>query len=253
MNEQLQEIQRELRLVKSYALFLTVLMGLLWVSGFTRVPEKQRFGEIDTERINIIEKDGKYRFVLTNTTSDPGAIRNGTSRPRASGNSAAIIFYNDHGDESGALLSVGRRKEDGGYSATSRLVFDQFDDDETIALQYIDCNGQRDAGLLVLDRPDTPTTDEVAAEIRAIWKMPDGPGKWETLEKLRARGVFEKRRLFVGKTRWKTVQMDLADRQGNTRLRLWVDSLGTPRLDFRDERGNLTYRLPDSVLARRKK
>jgi len=253
MNQQLNKIQRELRLLKGYSLLITAMLCALWFAGFTGSSSKQRFEEIDVERINIIEKDGRLRFVLTNTDRDPGSIRKGKSSPRASGQkSPAIIFYNDDQDESGAILSVGKRNEKGEYYATSRFVFDQFERGELIELQYIDENGRLYTGLTISEKPQTLMTEELIAQVREMWQMPDGPKKWETLSKLRALGIFDAQRIFLGRTRSKSALLDLADRNGNTRLRLVVDSLGTPGLDFLDEKGNVTFRLPDSLQARPK-
>jgi hypothetical protein len=246
MNEQINKLQRDIRLLKAYALFVTALFGVLWLSGFTQTSNKQKFEEIDVERINVVEKDGRLRFVLTSSGRD--------TTERAHGKRyAAFLFYNDEGRESGALSSYGRKNEDGSYNATSRLVFDQFDNDETIAMQYTDENGQRLAGLLVWDRPEAPMTDEIREQIRAMWRMPDGPGKWQTLEKLRAQRVFETYRMFVGKHTDKSSVISMFDRNGQNRLRLKVDSLGQPSLTFYDEKGRPTLKLPDSLSVSQKK
>lgn len=246
MNEQINKLQRDIRLLKGYALFVTALFGVLWLSGFTKTSNKQKFEEIDVERINVVEKDGRLRFVLTSSGRD--------TTQRAHGQSyAAFLFYNDEGRESGALTSGGKKNKDGSYNATSRLVFDQFDSDETIAIQYSDEQGRRYAGLLVWDRPETPMTDEIREQIRAMWRMPDGPEKWQTLEKLRAQKVFETYRMFVGKHTDKSSVISMFDRNGENRLRLKVDSLGQPSITFYDEKGRVTLKLPDSLAVFQKK
>ena len=249
MNEQqtLSKIQRELRVLKMYALVTTALIAIVWFAGFTQ-KEKQQFEEIDVQRINIVEKDGKPRLILANKALAPDLIIKGKAQQRATGrNSPGIIFFNDDGTESGALMSVSTRGENGNYTATSRLVFDQFESDEMMALQYIDESGKRYAGLTVLDRPEIQITPEITAKVHAMWKLPQGPEKNKALNELDSLGVFESERVFIGKTQRKSATVNLSDRKGNTRIRLWVDSLGTPRLDFLDQKGQLTYRLPDSA------
>ncbi len=114
-------------------------------------------------------------------------------------------------------------------------------------MQYVDENGKRYAGMVVLDRPETPMTDELRERIRSMWKMPNSPEKWETLDKLRAQGAFETWRMFVGKHSDKSSVISFFDRNETTRLRLAVDSLGTPSLTFYDEKGHATFKMPDSL------
>jgi hypothetical protein len=246
MVDQITKLERDMRVLKSYALFTTVALALLWLTGFTGTPERQKFEEIDVERLNVVEKDGRLRFVLTSSGRDTTQRAHGQSH-------AAFLLYNTEGRESGALLSGGKRMPDGSYTASSRLVFDQFNADETMALQYLDENGKRLAGLVVWDRPETPMTPEIREQIRAMWKMPDGPEKWQVLEELRSRRVFETQRMLVGKHRDKSSMISMHDRQGETRLQIEVDSLGTPSMTFYDEKGRIVLKLPDSMAGSRQK
>ena len=72
-------IERDLRLLKGYALVMTIMVGGLGLTAFTREgqPARQRFTEIDVERINVIEPDGKYRLVLSNRPRSIGPIYKG--------------------------------------------------------------------------------------------------------------------------------------------------------------------------------
>jgi hypothetical protein len=51
-------------------------------------------------------------------------------------------------------------------------------------------------------------------------------------------------RLFLGRDQAKAAVLNLFDPQGRPRLRMIVDSLGTPSLQFLDERGKVTARYP---------
>jgi hypothetical protein len=51
-------------------------------------------------------------------------------------------------------------------------------------------------------------------------------------------------RVYLGRTTARAAQIDLSDPNGKPRLRLMVDSLGTPSLEFLDAAGNATARLP---------
>ena len=71
------EIRRELRLLKVYATGITVLLGTVSMAAFRQASQKQRFTEIDVERINIVEPDGKLRMVISNRPRSIGPIYKG--------------------------------------------------------------------------------------------------------------------------------------------------------------------------------
>ena len=51
--------------------------------------------------------------------------------------------------------------------------------------------------------------------------------------------------MYVGRDLTKAAVVNLSDRNGKTRIRMMVDSLGTPSLEFLDETGKVTSRLPE--------
>jgi hypothetical protein len=54
------------------------------------------------------------------------------------------------------------------------------------------------------------------------------------------------RRVFVGRDPEKAAVVNLFDPHGRPRLRMTVDSLGTPSLEFLDQNGKVTARYPAS-------
>ncbi len=243
-------IRDEIRFLRWYAFLATASILLLLFAAFRQSDEKSQFKEIDVQRINIVESNGMPRIILASSSKAPDLLIKGKSEPRATGkNPPGIIFFNDEGSECGALSTSSTAGENGSYTASSRLVFDQIQSDETIALQYYDESGKRYAGLTIMDRPEIPITPEITAKIHSMWKLPQGPEKNKVMQELGSLGVFESERVFVGKTQRKSATVNLSDRGGNVRIRLWVDSLGTPRLDFLDKMGNITCSLPDSLHA----
>lgn len=52
------------------------------------------------------------------------------------------------------------------------------------------------------------------------------------------------RRVFVGKNADKSATVSLADANGKPRLTLTVDPAGNPRIEFLDETGKVTERIP---------
>ena len=256
MTEQqmLQRMRKELIMLRGYVIVLTSLLIVFWFTGFTQRSDKQHFNEIDVERLNIVEADGSFRFVLTNGSRAPGAIIGGKEIRRSnSNNSPAIIFYNEEGDENGALVTAGRKKPDGKFYAASRLVFDRFQRDEMLSLQYYEDNGTQYAGLSLQDTRDIPSSEFLEGN-DSIRAMPDGEAKKQALQKFQEEAnKVGAPRLFIGKGRNKAIVVNLRDQLGQSRLRLQVDSLGSPRMDFLDKNGNITYSLPDSAHIAAKK
>src|SRR4026207_1862892 len=118
-------IRRELRLLKGYALVVTVLLGTLSIAAFRQSSQKTRFTEIDVERINIVEPDGALRMVISNRPRSIGPIYKGKPFGYPGGGRPGIIFFNDEGSENGGLTFTGRRRDDGTYSSSVGMSFDQ--------------------------------------------------------------------------------------------------------------------------------
>src|SRR5215216_945479 len=250
-------IERDLKLLKAYALVMTVVVGVLSLGAFTRggAPAsvgsiqgtRAKFDEIDVERINVMEPDGKYRLVLSNRPRSIGPIYKGKPFGYAGGTRPGIIFFNDEGTENGGLTLTGSRNADGTYRASTHMSFDQFDQDQIVVLNYSDNNGDRQAGLAFSDRTTTPII-EFANKLDSIQKMPDGPAKAEAMARLRQpiqNGVvMNAQRVFIGRDRSKASLLRLSDPMGRPRLVLRVDSAGAPQLEFLDDSGRVTSRLP---------
>lgn len=241
-----EDIRRELRLLKLYAMLATVALGTLSLAAFRHGPQKARFTEIDVERINIIEPDGSYRMVLSNRPRSIGPIYKGKPFGYPGGTRPGIIFFNDEGTENGGLTFTGKKNPDGTWSASSGFSFDQFNQDQVLYFQYADENGRRRMGFTIADRADLDIYDLVQ-ERDSIMKLPEGPVRTEALQKWQQprNGVpLFAMRLYVGRTVTRSSVVNLADPQGRTRLLLKVDSLGVPSIEFMDESGKVTARFP---------
>jgi hypothetical protein len=241
-------LRRELQLLRAHALITTPLLIVLSLAAFQQ-SGRTRFAEIDVERINIVEADGRLRLTISNRARLPDPVIGGQSYPLRSGGAstaAGMIFFNDEGNENGGLTWTGTRT-DQGYRASAGMAFDQFDQDETVTLSYNDVNGRRSAGLTVTDRPNGPI--QVFAEsLMVIRSLPEGPARDRRMQQFRqdaaARGEAGARRLFVGKDADRNAIVMLADLRGRPRLRMVVDSLGAARLESLDQAGQVTHRWP---------
>lgn len=76
------------------------------MTGFVSA-QKQKFTEIDVEqRINIIEREGRVRMIITDKEQSLDLIVGGedTNRRRKEIRSAGMYFYNENGVENGGLI-----------------------------------------------------------------------------------------------------------------------------------------------------
>lgn len=201
--------------------------------------------EIDVERINLIEKDGTRRLVISNRERSPAVYSHGNTRGQP-GRRAGLIFYSNTGDEAGGLVFGGERESSGKVNQGLSLTFDQYDQDQVVALQHIDEGGARYQGLTINDRPEVPLGDIIARD-STINAMPAG------LQRDSARAAwlvwqggvaYGARRLFAGRRQDRASVLNLADPNGHTRLRLIVDSLGTAQIQFLDAAGKVQTTLP---------
>ena len=241
-------LRRDVRMLKGYA-FVTSACLLIVALGAFRQPQqaKARFAELDVERINIVEPDGKLRMVLSNRPRSIGPIYKGKPFGYAGGSRPGIIFFNDEGTENGGLTFDGKTGPDGKCRASSGFSFDQFNQDQILYFQYNDDNGVRRTGFTIADRANADIYDMVV-ERDSIMKLPEGAVRNEALQKWAAprNGVpLMAQRIFVGRDPARNAIINLSDPNGKPRLRLKVDSLGAASLEFLDATGTVTSRIPD--------
>jgi hypothetical protein len=231
---------------RTYMVTATALIGALAVSAFAKANQKQRFGEIDVERINIVEPNGTLRMVLSGRERSQGPMFKGKPFGYPGGTRAGIIFFNDEGTEDGGLTWEGKTGADGKYHAVGHLSFDQYNQDQIVTLQYADENGTRQQGLRIEDRAEVPI-NELVEKIAAVRKLPQGAVRDSAMKKLYANnGVpITAERVFVGRDKSKQAMLNLADGKGRPRLRLTVDSLGAAAIEFLDTNGKVTRRIAD--------
>jgi hypothetical protein len=157
-----------------------------------------------------------------------------------------FVFYNAEGTEAGGLAFSGRTRE-GKHQAGAGLIFDQYDQDQIVGIEYDENNGERTAGLHVWERPNTPLIDLVRKQ-QTVQKMPEGPAKQTALKDFQAaaaRGEFGgQSRVFVGKNAKNSSEVTLADAQGKPRIRITVEATGESRLEFLSQDGKVIYSVP---------
>jgi hypothetical protein len=65
------------------------MVGDSFYSVLAQSGQKQRFTELDVERINIVDAKGTVNLVIANRERAPDQVMEGQSRPRAADNKVA--------------------------------------------------------------------------------------------------------------------------------------------------------------------
>lgn len=254
MDDRIRALEREVRLLRRYAagisITLVLVFGLVLI-GF-RGSEQEKFAVLDVERLNIVEPDGTVRLAIANPDRLPPYTFKGKAYPGTRGGvapgTAGMIYFNDEGTEMGGFAWSGQESPAGIPRAAGLVTFDHFNQNEAIALSYSDINGRRKAGLTVLDQPHV-SIQPVVERLFEIMQLPEGRERQRRLRELREgmveRGEVGVTRLFVGRNEDKAAAVTLSDPAGRPRLRMAVDSLGIPRLEFLDEQGSVIMQLPE--------
>lgn len=237
---------RQLRWLQAWAALSSVALLVLTLGAFRQ--QKQRFSEIDVERINVVEPDGKLRMVISNRPRSIGPIYKGEPFGYPGGTRPGIIFFNDEGTENGGLTFSGKAGADGRYQASSHLSFDQFNQDQVLYFNYTDNNGARRLGFTIADRADMDIMQMVKQRDSIVAATAEGAVRNAALQQWAqqrpgGRPMFANR-IYVGRDPGRNAMINLFDPEGRARLRLVVDSLGNPSLEFLDANGTVTTRLP---------
>jgi hypothetical protein len=238
-------IRKELRILKAYVGISSIVIGVLIFSA-AKTSHKVTFDEIDAERINIVE-NGKLRMTISNNERSPGPILGGHSmKTREGKRGAGFIFFNDQGDECGGMTWEGK-KENGKVSADSALMFDQYDQDQTVGISYRQSGDERSSGLHVWERSLTPL-GPFAQKVSEVEQLPDGPEKTAAMKKIReeaiATGMAGVPRVFVGRGTKNEATVTLSDTKGKPRIVMSVDGSDVASLQFLDDNGKTVYTLP---------
>jgi hypothetical protein len=230
-------LRRELLMLRYLA--LTSTGGVIVLAGMGVAQSqsaRQKFEEIDVERINIVARDGGVRMVISNSERQAPGVIDGVTLTRNQARPPGMIFFNEEGDEVGGLIFRGSSRN-GVVGAGGSLTFDQFKQDQTVALQYVDEGGRRRAGLAIIDRPQT----SLARYLPLIEKRSASRSDAEraAVDREIAKLGPSASRMFAGRDIDGRAMVSLSDAQGRRRLVLSVDPEGAPRIQFLDAAGKV--------------
>jgi hypothetical protein len=229
------------RLLVVYSGVLTLVLALALLAAAEK-SRKTSFGEIDVQRVNIVEPDGTVRLVLSSKALFPGIIFKKKEYPHPNWKTAGILFFDDEGTENGGLVYGGEKDKNGKVSAYGHLSFDQYDQDQVFTIDGSEDGGYRKARLSIWDRPDYSIGELLTLQDR-IKNLPEEQQKAEYAKFFSGREQAQPR-VFLGKSDNGSVSLRLNDKQGRERLIVEVAPEGNPVVRFLDQNGRETGRFP---------
>ncbi len=239
--------QRSVSILIATNLMTLLALGVLVLSGF--VQGQTAFKEIQAERINIVDPDGKTVLAISNKQRIAPAVAGGktykleTTSGRES--MAGMIFFNQEGDEMGGLLFNSYKLPNGKFAGIGHLSFDRYQDNQVVALQYKENSTTVQSGLTLYDRA---ATGKFKASLDLVEEyLSASPDRRKEIEKalseMRERGELGAERVFVG-SKDQVAQIVLKDSKGRVRARMQIDKSDQPVLEFLDESGKVVSRFP---------
>ncbi|HLI96107.1 MAG TPA: hypothetical protein VKT72_08480, partial [Candidatus Baltobacteraceae bacterium] len=163
-------IRREIRLLRLYALGSTVLAGVFLLGAVHEASQNATFDTLTVHQIKVMDREGKLAMIITDHDDFPPPIINGKALHRMGGaDSNGIVFYNQLGNEQGALDWAGRVHPDGSYDSASTLSYDSVTTDQMLQLDDGNDNGKTSAYMIGWNEPNynTPMFQAALAEIQA--------------------------------------------------------------------------------------
>lgn len=244
-------MNREVIFLRTFAVCTVASLMALTLSSFKK-NGNQRFTEIDVERINIIEKDGTVKMILTNLERFPNGTTTVNNRPTTEDRKkrSGMLFFNEDGMECGGFIYDGT-KNDSGHSSGLSLTYDQYDGDQVMQLLTQDYQeGDKrmvSSSLAFNDRPAKESQIKTAAimkELEALRKTnpKEMQRKFKEYEQQELVGGVP--RVLLGKTRSQNNGLFLFDDQGKPRAMFYVDKDNNAKLDFLDDKGAVISSFP---------
>ncbi|MBO3098342.1 hypothetical protein [Gelidibacter pelagius] len=211
-------MNRELTFLRTFAI-ATVIGMLAFTSLAFKSTENQKFSEIDVERINIIEKDGTVKMIITNVDRFPNGkdLINGKPTNESRKKRSGMLFFNEDGIECGGFIYDGRKNENG-HSAGLSLTYDQYDGDQVMQLitqDYMKDDKRYVTSNLVFNDQTGKTSSQMVP------------------------------RMMLGKTGAGSNGLFILADDGSPRAMFYVDKDNNAKLDFYDDKGTVISSFPE--------
>ncbi|WP_113907626.1 hypothetical protein [Aliidiomarina celeris] len=204
------------------------------------------FETLSVERLNIVERDGTVKLLITNTERFPvteqvnGRVLNEDRKKRS-----GMLFFNEDGIEAGGFIYDGSKTADGHSSGLS-LTFDQYDGDQVMQLLTTDMQrGEQrrvSSALAFNDRPVHETQQGVRAIMNELNAIEDREARRAKYLEYEAQGlVGGATRVLVGKTGAQNNGLFLFASDGSPRAMFYVDQNDQVQLQFMNAEGEVTH------------
>lgn len=245
-------MNKELVFLRAFAAIIIVGITFITSTAFKN-SGNQKFSQIDVERINIVEKDGTVKMIITNEAHFPSGTEKINNRPTNADRKkrSGMLFFNEEGIEAGGFIYDGKKTENG-HSAGLSFTYDQYDGDQVMQLLTQDV-GKGDkrfvsSTLAFNDRPNKESqlkTMEIMKELETLRKK-DPEAMQKKYKEYEAQGlVGGVPRVMLGKSRSENNGLFLFDDKGMPRAMFYVDKENNAKLDFYDEKGNTIASFPE--------
>lgn len=244
-------MNKELVFLRSFGIATAFGVIMLASSAFKKIGNK-RFAEIDVERINIIEKDGTIKMVITNVDRFPNGKDTINNRPTnvTRKKRSGMLFFNEDGIECGGFIFDGQKRANGHSSGLS-LTYDQYDGDQVMQLltQDVRSGDKRmvSSSLVFNDRAvneNQLSMHQINTELEQLRKTDPATAK-KKYQEYEAKGQLGGApRIMLGKSRSLNNGLFLFDDKGMPRAMFYVDKDNNAKLDFFDDKGNVIDSFP---------
>lgn len=247
-------MNRELVFLRTFAAAAVVGMVFITSTAFKKFGN-QKFTEIDVERINIVEKDGTVKMIVTNVERFPNGNdiindrETNTDRKKRSG----MLFFNEDGIECGGFIYDGKKTENG-HAAGLSLTYDQYDGDQVMQLLTQDVGkGEKrfvSSTLAFNDRPAKESQGKTAEIIKELHELRSRDPKAADIKykEYEEQGMIGGvPRVMLGKSKSQNNGLFLFDDKGMPRAMFYVDKENNAKLDFFDAKGHTIASFPEKV------
>ena len=240
-------MNKELVFLRTFAVAMAIGVVFITTSAFKK-SENLKFTEIDVERINIVEKDGTVRLIITNEDRFPtgqdviNGIPSHDFRPKMAG----MLFFNNDGMECGGLVFAGLKAENGHEQGLS-FTYDQYDGDQVMQILTQDYQqGDQRMVRSTLVFNDRKPTESLSTVLKQNWEGVSLEEMESKFVELSEQGLIGGAvpRIMLGKSPNLNDGLFLYDDKGKTRAMFYVDNGNSAKLDFLDEEGNIIASFP---------
>lgn len=244
-------MNREIVFLRAFAVATVAGIVMITSTAFKNAGN-QKFNEIDVERINIVEKDGTVKMIITNVERFPNGTAKINNRPTNVDRKkrSGMLFFNEDGIECGGFIYDGK-KNTNGHSSGLSLTYDQYDGDQVIQLLTQDYKegDKRFVGssLMFNDRPSKESQSQTAQIMKELDELgkKDPKAAEEKYKMYEAKGLIGGApRVMLGKSRSENNGLFLFDDKGMPRAMFYVDKNNNAKLDFFDDKGNVISSFP---------